>query len=85
MERGFEFPLLLRVRCQGPFPRSGPWRESRQEVLTIRQPTPPSQDPNGGSFSEKPQLNLSALWIHDFDVSKRVEGDAFNFSASLKF
>ncbi len=29
--------------------------------------------------------NLSARWIHEFDVSKHVEGDAFNFSASLKF
>ncbi|HEU5237833.1 MAG TPA: DUF502 domain-containing protein [Pyrinomonadaceae bacterium] len=28
---------------------------------------------------------ISARWIHDFDVSKRVEGNAFNFSASLKF
>jgi len=33
----------------------------------------------------KSHLDLSARWIHDFDVSKRVEGDAFNFSASLKF
>src|SRR6266545_2815054 len=30
-------------------------------------------------------LDFSARWIHDFDVSKRVEGDGFNFSASLKF
>ena len=29
--------------------------------------------------------NASARWIHDFDVSKRVEGDGFNFTASLKF
>ena len=29
--------------------------------------------------------DFSARWIHDFDVSKRVEGDGFNFSASLKF
>ena len=33
----------------------------------------------------KSHLDLSARWIHDFDVSKRVEGDGFNFSASLKF
>jgi len=33
----------------------------------------------------KSQLDLSARWIHDFDVSKRVEGDGFNFTASLKF
>jgi hypothetical protein len=33
----------------------------------------------------KSHLNLSARWIHDFGVSKRVEGDAFNFSVSLKF
>jgi len=33
----------------------------------------------------KSHLDLSARWIHDFDVSKRVEGDAFNFTASLKF
>ena len=33
----------------------------------------------------KSQLDLSARWIHDFDVSNRVAGDAFNFSASLKF
>jgi hypothetical protein len=30
-------------------------------------------------------LDFSARWIHDFDVSKRVEGNAFNLSASLKF
>ena len=33
----------------------------------------------------KSHLDFSAHWIHDFGVSKRVEGDAFNFSASLKF
>jgi hypothetical protein len=33
----------------------------------------------------KSHLDLSARWIHDFGVSKRVEGDGFNFSASLKF
>ncbi len=33
----------------------------------------------------KSHLDFSARWIHDFDVSKRVEGNAFNFSASLKF
>ena len=33
----------------------------------------------------KSHLDLSARWIHDFDVAKRVEGDGFNFSASLKF
>jgi hypothetical protein len=33
----------------------------------------------------KSHLDFSALWIHDFDVSKRVEGDGFNFSASSKF
>ena len=33
----------------------------------------------------KSQLDLSARWIHDFDVSKRFEGDGFNFTASLKF
>jgi len=33
----------------------------------------------------KTHLDLSARWIHDFDVSNRVEGDGFNFSASLKF
>jgi hypothetical protein len=33
----------------------------------------------------KSHLDLSARWIHDFGVSKRVEGDAFNFSVSLKF
>ena len=30
-------------------------------------------------------LDFSARWIHDFDVSNRVAGNAFNFSASLKF
>jgi hypothetical protein len=30
-------------------------------------------------------LDFSARWIYDFDVSKRVEDNAFNFSASLKF
>ena len=33
----------------------------------------------------KSQLDFSARWIHDFDISKRFEGDGFNFSASLKF
>jgi hypothetical protein len=33
----------------------------------------------------KSHLDFSARWIHDFYVSKRVEGNAFNFSASLKF
>jgi len=33
----------------------------------------------------KSHLDFSARWIHDFDVAKRVAGDAFNFSASLKF
>jgi hypothetical protein len=33
----------------------------------------------------KSHLDLSARWIRDFGVSKRVEGDAFNFSVSLKF
>jgi hypothetical protein len=28
---------------------------------------------------------FNARWIHDFDVSKRVVGDGFSFSASLKF
>ena len=31
------------------------------------------------------QLDLSVRWVHDFDVSKRFEGDGFNFTASLKF
>jgi hypothetical protein len=35
--------------------------------------------------SGKSRLDFSARWIHDFDVRKRVEGDGFNFSASLKF
>jgi hypothetical protein len=30
-------------------------------------------------------LDFSARWIHDFGVSKRVEGDGFSFSASLTF
>jgi hypothetical protein len=33
----------------------------------------------------KSHLDSSARWIHDFGVSNRVEGDGFNFSASLKF
>jgi len=33
----------------------------------------------------KSHFDFSARWIHDFGVSKRVEGNAFNFSASLKF
>jgi hypothetical protein len=33
----------------------------------------------------KSHLDFSARWIHDFDVSNRVAGDGFNFSASLKF
>ena len=33
----------------------------------------------------KSQLDFSARWIHDFDVSNRVEGDGFNFTGSLKF
>ena len=33
----------------------------------------------------KSHLDFSARWIHDFDVAKRVNGDGFSFSASLKF
>jgi hypothetical protein len=33
----------------------------------------------------KSHLDFNARWIHDFDVSKAVEGDGFSFSASLKF
>ncbi len=33
----------------------------------------------------KSHLDFSARWIHDFGVSKRVEGDGFSFSASLTF
>jgi len=33
----------------------------------------------------KSHLDFSTRWIHDFDVSNRVEGDGFNFTASLKF
>ena len=33
----------------------------------------------------KSHLDLNARWIHDFDVRNRVEGDGFNFTASLKF
>jgi hypothetical protein len=33
----------------------------------------------------KSHFDFSGRWIHDFDVSKRVEGDGFNFSTSLKF
>jgi hypothetical protein len=33
----------------------------------------------------KSHLDLNARWVHDLDVSKRVEGDGFNLSVSLKF
>ena len=33
----------------------------------------------------KSHLDFNARWIHDFDVSKAVEGDGFSFNASLKF
>ena len=33
----------------------------------------------------KSYLDFSARWIRDFGVSNRVEGDGFNFSATLKF
>ena len=33
----------------------------------------------------KSHLDFNARWIHDFDVTKRVEGNGFNFTASLKF
>jgi len=33
----------------------------------------------------KSHLDFNARWIHDFDVAKRVAGDGFNFTASLKF
>src|SRR6266513_761325 len=33
----------------------------------------------------KSHLDFSARWIHDFDVSKRVEGNGFNFTGGLKF
>jgi len=43
-------------------------------IVSAQSPTP--------SSGKRPNI---ARWIHDFDVSKRVEGNAFNFSASLKF
>ena len=33
----------------------------------------------------KSHLDFNARWIHDFDVRNAVEGDGFNFTASLKF
>jgi hypothetical protein len=39
----------------------------------------------GGETTMQSHLDFSARWIHDFDVRKRVEGDGFNFTASLKF
>lgn len=33
----------------------------------------------------KSHLDFNARWIHDFDVTNRVEGDGFNFTATLKF
>jgi hypothetical protein len=33
----------------------------------------------------KRHLDFNARWIHDFDVTNRVEGNGFNFTASLKF
>lgn len=33
----------------------------------------------------KSHLDFNVRYIHDFDVSKAVEGDGFNFTASLKF
>jgi hypothetical protein len=33
----------------------------------------------------KSHLDLNARWVHDLDVSKRIEGDGFNLSVSLKF
>ncbi len=33
----------------------------------------------------KSHLDLNARWIHDFDVAKRVAGEGFNFTVSLKF
>jgi len=33
----------------------------------------------------KSHLDLSARWIHDFDVRDAVEGNGYNFTASLKF
>lgn len=33
----------------------------------------------------KSHLDFNTRWIHDFDVSRRLEGDGFNFTASLKF
>jgi len=33
----------------------------------------------------KSHLDFNARWIHDFDVRNAVQGDGFNFTASLKF
>jgi len=46
-----------------------------------------AQGPSPSYFTKvgKSHLDFSARWIHDFDVSNRVAGDAFNFSACLKF
>jgi hypothetical protein len=49
-----------------------------------KQPT--TQDlKNENAYSLLSHLDFSARWIHDFDVAKRVEGNGFNFTASLKF
>jgi hypothetical protein len=57
-----------------------------------------SNDPVGKTFSAQLANDVvvagkvvlragtkAARWIHDFGVSNRVQGDGFNFSASLKF
>jgi hypothetical protein len=33
----------------------------------------------------KSQLDFSGRWVHEFDTSKRPEGNGFSFSAGLKF
>jgi hypothetical protein len=33
----------------------------------------------------KSHLDFNARWIHDFDVNEAVQGDGFNFTATLKF
>jgi hypothetical protein len=50
-------------------------------IVHARDPLPSWND----TSPKKAIIAFVERWIHDFDVSRRFEGDGFSFTASLKF
>ena len=76
-------------RVDANFAKDGEWVRSD---LSSRNSSNPVSPPIAGLLVANVDMKASFtpitllyIWNTDFDVSKRVEGNAFNFSASLKF